>query len=209
LAGCNQTHDRWNGRAGDLDYQTSILRLAGERGMVRRERLFLTQNTLPVFDRLLDLLEEIPCEVRDRYVCLLFYAGLATRYEDERITEEIRDKLPERIRGLRFWRAQDWRPEREWIPLIQETASLPRRLVKKIDVNESNIERLESLACDTISADLERRYRDEYRQVPGLDELFDRYGDLGGSKIYMLSRDLEQKWMDMHERETGIKAPPD
>jgi hypothetical protein len=60
LAGCGETHDRWNGRAGDFDYQTTILRLAGERGMVRRQRLFLTQNTLPIFDRLLDILDGIP-----------------------------------------------------------------------------------------------------------------------------------------------------
>jgi hypothetical protein len=53
LAGCDQVHDRWNGRVGDFAYQTSILRLGGERGMVRHERLFVTQNTLPLFDRLL------------------------------------------------------------------------------------------------------------------------------------------------------------
>ena len=34
LAGYGEIHDRWNGRAGDFDYQTSILRLAGERRMV-------------------------------------------------------------------------------------------------------------------------------------------------------------------------------
>src|SRR5262245_31761167 len=31
LAGCDQIHDRWNGRAGDFAYQTLILRRAGER----------------------------------------------------------------------------------------------------------------------------------------------------------------------------------
>src|SRR5262245_55776379 len=49
LAGCGKTHDRWNGRAGDFEYQVSILRMAGKRGMARQERLFLTQNTLPLF----------------------------------------------------------------------------------------------------------------------------------------------------------------
>jgi hypothetical protein len=52
--GCGETHDRWNGRAGDFEYQTMILRLGGERGVVRRG-CFLTQNTLPLFDRLLDI----------------------------------------------------------------------------------------------------------------------------------------------------------
>jgi hypothetical protein len=91
LAGCRETHDRWNGRRGDFDYQTAILRLGGERGMVRHERLFLTQNTLPHLDRLIDILDAIPGEVRNRYIALFFYAGLAARYENERITEEQRD----------------------------------------------------------------------------------------------------------------------
>jgi len=65
-------HGRWNGRAGDFDYQTAILSLAGERGMVRRERLFLTQNTLPLFDRLLDILDGIPGELLSRVASPFF-----------------------------------------------------------------------------------------------------------------------------------------
>ena len=64
LAGCGKIHDRWNGRAGDFDYQISILKMAAERGMVRQERLFMTQNTLPLFDQLLDIMEGIPGEAR-------------------------------------------------------------------------------------------------------------------------------------------------
>jgi hypothetical protein len=50
LASCGDTHDRWNGRRrGDFDYQTMILRLGGERGMVRHERLFLTPKCAAAF----------------------------------------------------------------------------------------------------------------------------------------------------------------
>lgn len=49
--------------------------------MVRQEKLFLTQNTLPVFDRLLDILEAVPGEVTHRSVSPFFCAGLARRYE--------------------------------------------------------------------------------------------------------------------------------
>jgi hypothetical protein len=54
------------------------VRMAGERGMVRQERLFLTRDTLPVSDQLLDIMESIPGEVRSRIVTLLFYATRAT-----------------------------------------------------------------------------------------------------------------------------------
>jgi hypothetical protein len=209
LAGCGETHDRWNGRRGDFDYQTAILRLGGERGMVRHERLFLTHNTLPHFEHLLDILEGIPGEVRNRYATLFFYAGLATRYEDERITEEIRDALPKRIGALRRGKFQDWRSEREWIPIMMETADKPRKLVLKLDVNEANIERLESLPCEAIFAERERLYQESYARIPSLAELCARYGDRASRKVYMMSRDVEGRWLDLHARETGIKAPID
>jgi hypothetical protein len=45
--------------------------------------------------------------------------------------------------------------------------------------------------------------------MPSLEELCERYREPDGRKVYMLPRDLEQKWIDMHERETGVKIPPD
>ena len=209
LAGCAETHDRWNGRRGDFDYQISILRMAGERGMMRQERLFLAINTLPLFDRLLDTMDGIPGEVRSRIVTPFFYAGLARRYEDARITEDIRDRLPERIAGLRRGRFQEWRSEREWIPLLMETADQPRKIAMKLDVHEENIDRLEGSSCEEIFTGQERLYREAYARMPSFGELCAHYGDPAGRKVYMLPRDLEQKWMDMHERETGVKIPPD
>jgi hypothetical protein len=209
LAGCDGVHDRWNGRAGDFDYQISILRMAGERGMVRQERLFLTSNTLPLFDRLLDIMESTPGEVRSRIVTPFFYAGLGRRYEDQRLTEDVRDALPERIVKLRRGRFSEWRSEREWIPVMMETASAPLKIAMKLDVHEGNIDELESASCEEIFARRERLYREDYGRMPSLEELCARYGDPAGRKIYMQPRDLEQKWMDMHASETGIQIPLD
>jgi hypothetical protein len=209
LAGFGETHDRWNGRAGDFDYQMSILRLAGERGMVRRERLFLTQNTLPVFDRLLDILDSLPGELRSRVASPFFYAGLATRYENERLTEDDRDNLPDRINQLRPAKFDNWLSEREWIPIMLEAASRPRRLILKLDVDETNIDYLEKTSCEAIFAERERQYQDSYREIPALAELCARYGDPTNRKIYMMSRDVEGRWLQMHERETGTKPPID
>ncbi len=208
LAGCGKVHDRWNGRQGDFDYQISILRMAAERGMVRQERLFLTMNTLPVFDQLLDIMESIPGEPR-RTVTPYFYAGLARRYEDERITEDVRETLPERIKNLRRGRFNEWRSEREWIPTLMETAGQPRKIAMKLDVHEGNIDELERSSCEEILAKQDRLYREDYGRMPSFEELCARYGDPDGRKIYMQARDLEGKWMDMHERETGIKIPLD
>jgi hypothetical protein len=164
---------------------------------------------LPHFDRLLDILDGIPGEVRNRYATLFFYAGLATRYEAERITEEVRDALPERIGVLRRGKFQDWRSEREWIPIMMETADKPRKLVLKLDVNEGNIDRLEKSSCQAIFAERERAYQESYREIPSLEELCARYGDLTNRKVYMMSRDVEGRWLDLHMQETGVKAPLD
>ncbi|HEX3863616.1 MAG TPA: radical SAM protein [Stellaceae bacterium] len=209
LAGCGAIHDRWNGRAGDFDYQTTILRQAAKHGMVRQEKLFLTQNTLPVFDQLLDILDSIPGEVSHRSASPFFYAGLAPRYEDERITEDIRDNLPDRINRLRPQKFNNWLSEREWIPIMLETADQPRKLLLKLDVDETNIEYLETTSCEEVIAGRERQYQESYRDLPALDELCARYGDPENRKVYMMSRDVEGRWLHLHERTTGAKPPID
>jgi hypothetical protein len=209
LAGYGETHDRWNGRAGDFDYQTAILRLGGERGMVRQEKLFLTKNTLPLFDRLLDILDGIPGEVRTRGASPFFYAGLASRYEDERLTEDDRDALPDRINELRGGKFGNWLSEREWIPVMLETADKPRRLQLKLDVNEANIDELERQSCEEIFLAREREYQVSYRHIPALDELAARYGDTTNRRVYVMSRDVEGRWLDLHRRETGAAPPID
>jgi hypothetical protein len=209
LAGYGETHDRWNGRRGDFEYQIEILRLGSNHGMVREEKLFLTKNTLPVFDRLLDVLDAIPGELRSRTAGPFFYAGLATRYEDERLTEDDRDRLPERINALRPRKFDTWLSEREWIPVMLETGSKPRRLTLKLDVDETNIEYLEHASCEQIFAAREREYQVSYRAIPALDELCSRYGDPTNRRIYMMSRDVEGRWLDLHRRETGASKPID
>ena len=119
--------------------------------MVRQEKLFLAQNTLPIFDRLLDLLDGIPGEISSRTASPFFYAGLATRYESERLTEEDRDRLPERINRLRPQRFDNWLSEREWIPIMLETADQPRKLLLKLGVDETNVDYLENASCEEFS----------------------------------------------------------
>jgi hypothetical protein len=209
LAGFGAIHDRWNGRTGDFDYQLTVLRLGGERGMIRQEKLFLTKNTLPLFDQQLDLLDTLPGESHSRSASPFFYAGLATRYEDERLTEDDRDNLPERINELRSGKFATWLSEREWIPVMRETATQPRSLLLKLDVDESNIDRLETMSCEEIFDERELAYQDSYRAIPALDELCDRYGDRENRRIYTMSRDVEGRWLDLHQRDTGVSKPID
>ena len=160
-----------------------------------------------MFDRLLDILEAIPGEVTHRSVSPFFYAGLARRYEEERITEEIRDSLPERINRLRPRKFNSWLSEREWIPVMLETASQPETAAEA-RCHESNIDYLET-ALREIIAELEREYQDHTGQFRRLEELCARYGDPDNRRIYMMSRDVEGKWLKLHELATGAPPPID
>lgn len=84
-----------------------------------------------------------------------------------------------------------------------------RKLLLKIDVDETNIDRLESLSCDEIFAERERDYRESYRAIPPLDKLCERYGDAENRRIYIMSRDVEERWLDMHRRAIGTAPPID
>src|SRR5271170_6555959 len=174
-----------------------------------QEKLFLTKNTLPLFDRLLDILDGIPGEVRGRGASPFFYAGLASRYEDERLTEDDRDAVPDRINELRGGKFGNRLSEREWIPVMLETADKPRRLQLKLDVNEANIDELERQSCEEVFLAREREYQDSYRHISALDELAARYGDMTNRRVYMMSRDVEGRWLDLHRRETGAALPVD
>jgi hypothetical protein len=68
---------------------------------------------------------------------------------------------------------------------------------------------LEKSSCEEIFAERERQYQDSYRDIPALDELCALYGDPSNRKIYVMSRDVEGRWMDMHSRTTGTKTPID
>jgi hypothetical protein len=55
----------------------------------------------------------------------------------------------------------------------------------------------------------ERECQESYRPIPTLDELHERYGDPENRRIYMMSRDVEGRWLDLHQRTTGAAKPID
>ena len=55
----------------------------------------------------------------------------------------------------------------------------------------------------------EREYQDSYRQIPAFDDLAARYGDITNRRVYMMSRNVEGQWFNMHHRETGAAHPID
>jgi hypothetical protein len=198
FAGHGEFSDRWNGRKGDFDFQMRALRVAAGLGMELRQRLFLTNSTIPLLDELIEKLDDLPGRVGDRCIFPLFYLGHARRMEDERITRETFDGLPEYIRRLYRSDWRGWRSEAEWIEFVSKEDQTPDAVPLPLQLNDSNIDRIESMSCDEIVAGLEKKTRAAYAAIPSRAELCERYGDPSNARIYMFKDEIERKWLDLH-----------
>lgn len=201
FVGNRETHDYWNGRSGNFDFIMATLSLAGELGMALGARLFVIKSTLASLNDLSEKLDRLPQHNDNwRYAQPFFYAGWASRFEEERIDEETRDSLPGWLAPLIQNGAQRdiWRSEREWIAHIQNINEHPTEVNLILNLTDENIDRLERMSCEAIVAEYEQRTRAAYAAVPSFHELCDLYGDKGGRHIYELERCIEMKWLDRH-----------
>lgn len=201
LAGVGTIHDYWNGQSGNFDLILRTMRMAGEMGMALGARLFVTKSTLPSLGQLNDILDTLPEHDSNwRYAVPYFYAGWASRLEEERIDEATREALPEWLQDLlRAARSAEGacRSEREWIEVLR-AASDDSEVGLILNVTEHNIDALERQSCADIIADLTTRTTAAYDAIPSRAELCERYGDRDGTKIYGLDRCVEMKWLDQH-----------
>ena len=86
-------------------------------------------------------------------------------------------------------------------------------MTKEMIISSNGHETIVAILEDDLVAEIfverERAYQEDYRRIPSLDELCSRYGDMTSRKVYAMSRDVEGRWLDLHERETGTKRPID
>jgi len=201
FAGMDAVHDHWNGRKGDFAFLASALKIAGELGMNLSERLFLVRSTLPHLEALIDHLDTIPGKVVDRTVVPFLYRGRAVHLEDERITEDIRDSLPEHLKQLASWVLgtwRDWLSEREWIKAVRQQEEQPRTVRLPIQLDHSNIDRIETINIEDLIVEMEERTMAAYASIPSISELCERDADPTNRRIYTNRDDIERKWLDHH-----------
>lgn len=196
--GMGSLHDSFCGRKGDFEYRLRILEIASELGMRLNERLLLTQQTLAQVEDVIQRLDLIPTKSVERHISPLFYMGSAAVLEADRITEEIRDTLPERFGASLVLHREKWKSEREWIDKILGEDIAPEPVLLRLDPNESNIDALESMSCEGIIDDLERRTRIAYDAIPSRQQLCKLCGDHSNTRIYALQNDIERLWLDRY-----------
>lgn len=198
LAGYGSVHDGWNGRKGDFEFLLQTMKSAANLGLEIRQRLFVVNSTLPLFEQLLRTLDRIPSDPY-RYLSTFVYHGLGTRHEDERITEMTRDHLPKFISSIPKRDGDLWLSEREWIAEREDeiTEQKPERLFLDLKLTETNIASFESLSCDEIIDILAKRAQQSL--WPSRAELCDLYADHSNRRIYASLEELTHKWRSLHK----------
>ncbi|HEY3424783.1 MAG TPA: hypothetical protein VGL27_08315 [Negativicutes bacterium] len=197
FAGYGEVHDSWNGRTGDFDFLMNTSKIAGEMGMVFRQRLFLLKSTLPTLERLIDRLDQLPGKVKSREIYPLSYSGRAGQLEEERVTDTDLDCLPEQVTKFFFKRAT-WHTEGEWMDIISKEENSPVKVMLKLWLDDTNIERIEALSCEEIAAEMEDRTRAAFAALPTRQELSKECGNVANTCLYQYSHDIERKWLDRY-----------
>lgn len=202
--GHGTVHDYWNGRPGDFDFLISTLKIAAELGMEMVQRLHLLKSTLPCLEELINKLDALPGKVKRRSIEPISYSGRADNLEAERVTAADLEFLPERVAKF-FTKRKNWHSEREWIEIVSKKKTSPADIVLKLWVDDSNIDRIESMSCDEIIAELESRTRAAFAALPTRLELCKECGDLTNLRLYAGSQDVERKWLNQYLAKHNIR----
>src|ERR1700722_19897274 len=114
FAGRRESHDWWNNRQGDYDFLMRIQKIAVEMGFQISQTIFLTKKALPFLNGLLDDLASLDAKPVNRWVFPPAYMGRArsTSAENQRISEEDRDKLIENRTLIETYEMKELKSER-------------------------------------------------------------------------------------------------
>ena len=152
-------------------------------------------------EQLLDRLDaEVP-DIRSRTGYPLFYSGLARRYENERVTMEMLDAQPNRVKAIYREDKDKWKSERDWIEFSRTAKPEHEEGQVSLTLTDKNIDQIEAMSCEEILKDLTKRTQAAYNSVPSREELAEKYSDSDSEKIYMFMWDMECLWLDRYLKE--------
>jgi hypothetical protein len=204
--GSGDAHDAFVGRPGDYALMLGAARAAGECGLARSETLYLARGGAAGLAAVCEDLALLPPPVR-RSVVPWDFRGRGEGLEDCRATSADFAVLPSEL--AECVNREAYRPEREWIPLIESRQVPPkRRRHYFVSVWADSLAYLRSASCDEIIAGLRSREESLVQQMPSMADLARSYGDVCGERLYAL-RDLEWKWQGRYvagHPELGVAA---
>lgn len=202
--GLNEQHDYMNNKEGHFEYQIELQKLAGELGYRNEQRMFLLRSTMPVMEQLLDRLEEVGASVTDKCAYPLFYSGRARRYDGDRVTMELLENQPERVKAVYRNDIYKWKSEKDWIEAAKGEASSYESGHVSLLLTDDNIEKYEDMSCEEIYRELTERTQTAYAAAPTREELCEKYSDPTNERLYMFMWDMECLWMDRYLKENPV-----
>jgi hypothetical protein len=211
MVGHGAIHDKWNGRKGDFQFMMMTQRLAAELGMEVHQGFFVIKDTLPILDEAIEILDAHIGPATQRYARVFLTAGYGASHEDQRITESDLPRIPEWVMELLDHKADPkyklaLRSERQWIAWLKAQKPKEQRQAHLyLNLDDTNIDRIEGMSCDEIIADLEARSREVWSVLPTSAELPEESGDPDSTRIYDGLFDLERVWLDRYIEKHGLK----
>lgn len=194
--GYGSRHDYLNNQVGHFAYQIEAQKIAAEVGLKNSQRIFLFKAALPEMERILDSIDEVGDSVTERVAYLLFYSGLGRAFENERITHELLDNQPDRLKAFYRDDHEQWKSEEEWVEWVRDGKPVFPQNWLSLNLNDANITRIEQMSCEEIIDELTRRTKKAYSMIPEREELAEKYSDPTSEKLYMFMWDMECLWVD-------------
>ncbi|MDD3597716.1 hypothetical protein [Sulfuricurvum sp.] len=203
--GFGEDHNYWSNRKNDFQFLLDTQRIAAEIDLINEVHIFLLNSTLQNLPRLLETIDKNINNVRECIIFPPYYSGLARKYEKERLTSEQIMNLPITVKQYLRSDFKTWKTEKEWVEYVRLLKDSEKIRLNNshftIELNDKNIDYIESHSCEDILTDLFKRTFETYNQLPPISLLAEKYSDIYSDKVYMYMWDMESLWLDRYLKE--------
>ena len=194
--GTEEYHDRFAGREGDFSFLMEMLNASKEADLSVNISIPLLRENLNQMPELHRFLAERG--VRNFSFFLPHSKGRGRMIQNQRITRQEYDKLPEDIRNA-FVRVKHM-TEAEWLA-SGEIIDLEKRNLTLV-LTPENMKKMKELSATEILNELESMDDRYLHRMLSARELARRYGDPANQQLFRL-RDLLLKWQQQYIADTG------
>ena len=196
IYGAEEYHDRFAGRKGDFKLVMQMMSAAAKSDLPVNISIPLLQSNLNQLEELTKILSDYPVHKFSYF--LPHSKGRGKTLQDQRITQEQFESLPDRIRNA--FSKIPHRTEAEWLKSGEWEQPEKRNLT--LVLKRDNIRSFELMNAVEIIAYLEELDDRFLIQMPTISELAERYGDPENDQLFRF-RDLLLKWQQCYIADAG------
>ncbi len=194
--GTKQYHDRFAGRNGDFDFNLKMLEAAEKINLPVNISMPLMRDNL---DQMIELRQIPEIAKAGKYSYFLPHSkGRGKQLQDQRITKQEFENLPQEIRGA-FQKVKHM-TEAEW--LASGAIPTPEKRSLTLVLTPDNFAHYADMSAARILKELEAMDNEFTAEMPTVAGLAVRYGRPDNLQLYRF-RDLLLRWRQEYIAETG------